>query len=248
MHTKWQDQSIEKSGFKKTSCIVFLIILIGIATWFFFFSSFFNIKTIIIEGSSSSQKKDIEKIIKEKTISKKNLFSFPSNKTEKELKNQFKNLAEAQIYKGPPDALRVIVIERKPMLLWQIADNNYVIDNYGIAYRKADDKDKKLPQIIDERADDVKIGDKVLSTAFLGFIGDLSKTFSQNLNTKISKIVVKDSVYEVMIYTDKNQYFIFDTSGSLTQQISDAKVAFEKIGNNKIEYFDLRVPGKVYYK
>jgi len=247
-NTKWQSQTSEGSGFKKISCIVLIILILGIFIWFFLFSDFFIIKQVIVEGIAGSQKKQVENILNDKSKKHQNLFSFPSNKTEKELKNQYKNFAEVKIYKGPPDALKVIVIERKPMLLWEIKNDNYVIDNYGVAYRLADEKDTKLPQIIDERNDIVNLGDKVLSTGFLDFISNLNKTFSSTLNIKISRIIVKDSVYEIMVYTEKDFYIIFDTSGNLDQQVNDVRIALEKIGNNKIEYLDLRVPGKVYYK
>lgn len=246
-NTKWQAPPEGRSA-KKVGCLILLIIVIGVGIWFFFFSRYFNIKTIIVEGATGNQKKEIEKLVQDKITKNKNLFSFPSKQTERELKSQFKNLAEVKIYKGPPDAVKIITIERKPMLMWQILEDNYIIDNYGVAYRNADDGDKKLPQIIDERTGSVKLGDKVLSTTFLNFINNLSKTFPKDLKTKITKIVVKDSIYEVKVYTDKDLYLIFDTSGSLEEQINDAKIAFDKIGNNKVEYFDLRVPGKVFYK
>lgn len=89
---------------------------------------------------------------------------------------------------------------------------------------------------------------KKLTSNFLKFIDGIQQNFEKDLNLQIEKIVIKDSVFEILVFSKTGMYMIFDTTANLDKQILDAKKALEIIKNKKLEYLDLRVPGKVYYK
>jgi cell division septal protein FtsQ len=242
---RYQNPKTKKEP-KKITCWIFLIIVILFFIWFFRFSGFFQIKQVLIDDSV--YKKQIESLINKNIKNNKNLFSFPSSYVEQEIKKQIPNISEVRVYKSPPDALKVVYIERKPMLILIQGNKKYIIDYYGVAFRFYLDKDKDLTKIIDERSKQINIGDKVLTSGFLSFVKNLSKNLEASLSAKITKVLIKQNVFEVIVYTNKDFYMIFDTTTSSSSQIADAKKAIEIIGNKKIDYLDLRIPGKVYYK
>ncbi len=231
---------------RRTTCVIFIVLIIGFLFWFFRFSSFFQIKQVLIDDSI--YKKELLEIINSNIQDNTNLFAYPSSEIEKQIKEKIRNIAEVKIYKSPPNALKVVIIQRKPMSVLIRGEKKYIVDNYGVTFREYNKKDSSLPQIIDDRSETISIGDKVLTTSFLTFIVDLSKNVTSALSTKITKIEIKENIFEVRVYVEKGFNMIFDTSYSSTEQIADAKKALEIIGNKPIEYLDLRIPGKVYYK
>lgn len=245
--SNYKNYNTGNSTKKNYGCMIIFMIFIAIMIWFFLFSNFFVIKQITVEGLNKKENQEIKNSIISKTQGK-NLFSFSSTKTEKSIEEQYSNIAKVKVYKSPPDLLKIVIVQRNASLVWQSKNQKYIIDNFGVVYKEYEESAKDLPVIIDERNDSVEIGKKILTSNFLKFIDGIQQNFEKDLNLQIEKIVIKDSVFEILVFSKTGMYMIFDTTANLDKQILDAKKALEIIKNKKLEYLDLRVPGKVYYK
>lgn len=129
----------------------------------------------------------------------------------------------------------------------------YYIDDTGVIFSEAPQSSGSLILRIDEVYDkDVKIGDKILNNKIIGSIISVQKSFNLE-NFKIIKFFMKNfKLPDLEILTSENWKIYLDINKNIENQMEILeKVLREKITPSErknLEYIDLRIPDRVYYK
>jgi cell division septal protein FtsQ len=223
--------------------LLILIVILGLV-YFFLFSPYFKIQNVYINGAGDYQN-NVNDIINNYLVKKSNIFLFPNDMATSDISSQYPIFSSVKIYKGFPNALKIELIARQPVLICNSQGNEFLIDKDGIAFN-AQKIPTDLPII--QRDKEVKSGDDVFTSQFVEFIKNVSDNFNTKSNAKITKIVIPDSDFIANIYSDKVWYAIFDTTKSAEKQLDNLALVLPQISGQPIQYIDLRVDDKVYYK
>lgn len=240
--------------------------------YFFIFSKFFIIEKIIIKGNnyivSAAILDEFQDIFSERKtffLKNNNLNLFNSQNAKQKIKNKFPRIEEASIEKQWPDKIFVNIKEKevaeilcksKDISISNLSFTNFsecfFIDKNGIAFdRAADTQGFLILKILDNRGVNIELDKKALNADFLNFIGNLRNNFKNYFNFNIKLMILDHPAQrEVSILID-NWRAIFDVSSNADKQLFVLKEVMEKEikeQKDKLDYVDLRVDGRAYYK
>ena len=217
-----------------TAIIIFIVYIVA-------FGPYFKIQNIKIEGVKSVEVNDYL----HKTLIGKNILFFLPGQYLSSLTRKFPILSEAKIIRGLPSTVLVIADERNQVLTW-CAQTCFNIDNYGYAYEITTPNVNHV-NLNDKSKIDIKIGDKVATPEFINFyLTSLEKI--QGMGLKIIEARIEETSFKLVFKTSENYEIIFDTSESITNQLSALRQVLEKNRADITQYADLRVEGLVYVK
>lgn len=253
-HRIKRKRSIIKSRFFWLGILISIII--GGSFYLVCFSSFFQVKEIEISGNQKVLTKDLENVIENQII--RNLFFFQTksiflvnlNKIKKALLSNFFQIAEAEIHRGFPDALDIIVIERFGLAIWCRESRCFLLDNEGIIFEEIQTEENSI-KIIDERNSiSFTLGDKVIEKEKLNQIMDIVSKIRDNLKIQLKEISIV-SEERLNVKTSEDWEIYFDLEGDINWQLTKLSLVLEeKIlpeQRENLEYIDLRF-NRVYYK
>ncbi|MEK7627159.1 MAG: FtsQ-type POTRA domain-containing protein [Patescibacteria group bacterium] len=132
-------------------------------------------------------------------------------------------------------------------------DECYYIDDTGIIFSEAPQSSGSLILRIDEVYDeDVKIGDKILNNGIITSIATVQKYFNMD-NLKIARFFIKNlATPDLEILTSEDWKIYLDRDKDIKNQMEIlGKVLREKITlseRKNLEYIDLKIPDRVYYR
>jgi len=238
---KTERQVIKKKvNFKPVKTVFYLIIAVAVVYWVVF-SPFFRIKNIVVEGVKSVEIADYLKI----SLTGKNILFFLPGRYLENLTQKFPILQESRIVRGIPNTVKVIVAERKQVLVW--CSNKCVeIDSHGIAYQEVLRPSDRI--VLDDKANfPVKVSEQVVSGEFISFYLSALEQMEQ-MGLKITESRIEETVFKVIFKTSENWEIVLDSSESLKNQISALKQVLETNRADIKEYVDVRVPGTVFVK
>lgn len=235
---------------KKAFYVILIVIIIIFLIYGLFFSSFFKVKNIDLKGANLVDGEKVKKVVMFALNEQNNIFLYNSADIADKIKENFPLISEVQIQKGIPDTIRILVIERKPVIVWQTGNFKYLVDKDGLSYLEADaNNSKDLTVIIDSQNLPVKLSDKVASRNFIEFVRETTEKFTARSNLKIKELKINDTTFDLYAVTNDGFAVIFDTTRSCENQLDDLRrVMVHLNGAKPKEYIDLRVEGWAYYK
>ncbi|MCX7589439.1 MAG: FtsQ-type POTRA domain-containing protein [Patescibacteria group bacterium] len=234
------------------SLIIFILYII-------IYSPIFKIQEIKINGLNQVSEKEINNFLIinlfnnsfiKKILSSKNILIWPEN-LDNNLK-MFFTIKSVQIKKDFLNRkIEINVIERKPFGIWCLISQNECLefDSDGILFKKTFLSEGNLIlKINDYSLRNLNIGAKVLPDRLLDiFLNIISMLKQQNI--AFSDVNIKDinlEEMEIKVFNGPKIYFSLRFPPPDVEQIIDDfknKNIF-----NKLEYIDLRVENRVYYK
>lgn len=168
-----------------------------------------------------------------------------------------------EIQKDNPEVLDIIDIKmnsltnynfklsmRRPVALWEMNGQNLYVDEKGIAFSK---NYYQKPDLIvsDESGIPAKTGKVIAGSNFMGFIGRIIASANKN-NLKITHIKIPPATLrQVEIKVEGINYPIkMLTTASPEGQVANLLKSINFFSQKKqtIQYLDLRVEGKAFYK
>ncbi len=227
--------------------IIFLLI-IG-SGYLIFFSGLLNINNYNVEGYDHPEL--VKSLILEETednFIKSNILFFPKNHLTNVLSGD-PQIEDIIIKKKYPDTILVIIKETKPSIIWISAGDKYFISDRGEVLGEA--ADENLPEIFDAANIKPKIGERVASPTFINFIKIIYEKFEGVTGTKIARINIFDILSDVHVLSTDGWTVYLDSSKDIDTQLSNLIRVLEeakKDGTKNIEYIDMRVKGKIFYK
>lgn len=249
--------------------IIFDILLIafaGISVYVLFFSSYLKINRLILEGI---QELDYESVVAQinsnlegqyfKAIPHNNFILFSERRLKRDLKDKFKKIESVEAKKKFPDTIMVKITERKALMLWCSFGPCYIVDEKGFAYSEADFespeiKENNLIRLADVSAQPVNLGEKVLDPEYIQFVLSIKEKIREALDIEISEEYFTKSAVaqEVQVKTNEGWDTYFNSQLPISQSIETLKIFLDEkmngIERGKLEYVDLRIGNKVYYK
>lgn len=234
----------------KTFYLILIIVVVILVVYGLFFSSFFKVENIDFKGANLVDGEKVKKVVMFALNEEPNIFLYNGSNIAAKIKENFPLISEVSIQKGIPDTIRIIIIERQPVVVWQTASKKYLLDKDGFAYLEADaNNSKDLPVIIDNQNIPVKLSSRIASRNFLDFVRQMIEKFSPRTNLKAKELKIDETTFDLIIVTTDGYAVYFDTTRSAETELDDLhRVLAHLNGSKPKEYIDLRVEGWAYYK
>lgn len=238
------NSEIFKKYFSRRAFLFYAIILI---IYFIFFSSYFKIKDVIVDGCEISDQNKIADIIP----NGKNILLVKNSLIEREILKSFPEIKEAQIYKGLPNAIKIIVLEYDKSLVWQSGERYYLVSSQGTISKEVTDKAADyvtLPRVVDKRNIVVKERQRILSPNFVSFALNVFKDFKTTTNIDPDYFWVDDTTVDITLQSKEKIFVKFDTLRSSKKQLDNLKSILIMKKSEISEYVDVRIDGWGYIK
>lgn len=247
--------------FKKVVLNLVFWIVIAIAIYFLLFSPYLMIKNVILVGAKNLTEDEVEKGLKDIKGGRfllifpcSNLIIFPKAKAEKILVHKFPQIAEINISKRFPSILKISILEREPVAIWQREDARFYLDiNGNLGENIIGEPQFNLPKIRDLSASKIASNGKIVSQRFVEYLQKLNDEFESRTSVKPAEFLTPSSISnEIHIKTEEGWTAYFSIELDVEGQLNKLMTVLNKeIGENaekKLEYVDLRIKDKVFYK
>jgi hypothetical protein len=254
---------------KKFSRFLFwflLLFFLGICGYLLIFSPFLAIGEIVIEGNEEISSVEIlsatEKYLDGKILwylPQNNFFLVNKGQIGVAIKDAFERLEVENIEKKFPDKLLIKVTERKAELVWCSGGVCYFVEKSGLAYGGAIESEDELRAgnflvVVDDSSIPVEIGRTKIDSDYIKFIEEAGAMIRNDLKLDPVESYHTPGVASKEMGVRTSEGWILkigkDTSVDETKKI--IRTLFEKNLDEEtrknLDYLDLRVKGKIYYK
>ena len=139
--------------------------------------------------------------------------------------------------------------ERERLGIWCVeGENCYWLDNNGIVFEEAPATEGSLIlKVYDLQKADLRLGFSVIEDRFINNLNSILKNLDQ-LNAAIRKITFDRKLQEVKVETYGGPDILFSIRFDPVPSIEAFQKLSETLDPRKIDYVDLRVSNRVYYK
>jgi len=263
---------------KKRTSLRYAVIFFGglflvlILSYTLFFSPIFQIKEIRISGNRIIEEKEIldflNNFLQKKVLiffNRNSIFlvsdsklkeifteNFPRIYSIKVKKNLFKKTISLEIKERQEIGILCKIQKQQEKTLQEVVKNCYYFDKDGVIFEEAPQTSGSLLLLIkDLSSKEHRLKENVLSRELLEKIIQIRTSLSSQFNLKISDFEINSSIpSSLKANTIEGWYIFFSTAQSIKKQIQALELALDKkIENRKeLEYIDLRIENKIYYK
>ena len=257
----WRFKTIKKEKRAKRWKVIFFWFSFTVAfltiMWLFFFSPFFKITEIKLPENDIVTNNDIHKLIIDSAPLNlgENIFILSKNQIKSGLAAIFPTITDISIKKEPFHSLIVNFEKRIQIGIWcqPQADNCYYFDKEGIVFKEAPQTEGALIlKIEDFEKKEVSLSDKVLSNEQLTFITKFNNKITENNQFKIIEFKITPSAnFDLEAITDRGWSIYLDQNQDPVLEANNLFTILNEVIKNKasnLEYIDLRLPSRVFYK
>ena len=239
----------KKASWKRRVFFLWVLFLILVLVYVLFFSPIFEIKEIKISGNQVISNEDIYNSLDDQN----NIFLATGDKLTNILINNFPRILSIEINKNIiKKTIDLKIVERKEAGIFCIKDC-YYIDKQGVIFEQAPQTSGTLILAIKDSSNrEVKIGKNVIEKEFMAELIDLGSYLSNQLGLKAFDFTIESDISkDLKINTNEGWYILFDRSQDLKNQLKALELVLrEKIKEEReeLEYIDLRIENRAYYK
>lgn len=263
-----RDNQEKKSRFSRFLFWVLFLGFLGVCGYLLLFSPFLEIDAISVEGN-----KDIpsEQIVEKASgaiegkylgyLPKRNFLLVRKNAINSQLKSNFNRLEVSSIEKKFPRTILIKVKERQPELVWCSGGVCYLADRSGLIYSGANATDEEINKerflvAIDDNARPIEIGKTSLGENFIQYLKEIDAVLASDLGLSIDGNYHTPALssQEIIVKVKEGEEWTLKLSSLIspgeTKKILETVFSKDLAGEkrNQLEYLDLRVKGKAYYK
>ena len=218
-----------------------------------------SIKNIVVIGNSVEKREDLESFVRDRIVGyylffipKSNIFLYPKNTIERELKEQYKKIKDADLSFGNFNEIILEVKDRKPKFIWcpDSSSDCYFSDESGFIFTLAPD----LSEDLYLRVSGGLSGDALGQTfsiywpisRFLNFIESV-----EAFNLDVVGFEIKGEG-EIVINISHDRSLLINEKENLERILLNLESVLLsdvfKDTNFDFEYIDLRLDNKIFYK
>jgi len=239
----------QKKSLNPIPLFMFVLFLVAVfaLVYFILFSAFFRVKDVFIEGNQLVEKNRIENLIPKG----ENIFLLNRDELSQKIIKNIPEIRDVQIYKGIPNALKIVILEHSQSIVWTSNGRNYLISSEGYAYRDATDQManySSLPRVEDSSNVKITPGEKIVSPSFVAFIQNIYSSFFDTVNIQPDYFSIAETTFDVNLKTKAGFVVKFDSLRSSKKQLDDLKKILMEKRDQINEYVDLRIDGWAYYR
>ncbi len=144
----------------------------------------------------------------------------------------------------------IVVTMRQPAVVWHTSSHTFFVDEFGNAFERNYYAEPAV-QIVDESGIQTNGNQVLASNRFLGFIGKVIGQMKRQ-GYEVTKITLpKNTTRQVAVSVNQISYPIkFSIDRSAGEQAEDAARAMRYLTSKgaPVEYIDVRIGGKAYYR
>ncbi len=258
-----------RNRYKKLSRFLFwfiTVVFLSVVIYILFFSSFLAITSVRISGEKYISENDITDQIKPiisgnvwKIINKNSLLLVRKSDIRKNILQKFRQIRSVSVQKKFPSELDVNVDERTPTMLFQGGNGWFILDENAIAYDTADPNSDKIKQygllsLTETEGKNVNLGDTVLSQNYLTYVAAIKEKMKDRTEIQIGNDFQTPSLIseDIRVKTQEGWGIYFNENIALDKEFEMLNAVLnntiDKSQRPDLEYIDLRIDNKVYYK
>lgn len=240
------------------SVVFLLALLIVPLVWFIsfvFFTDTFTVQAITVVDARPHTSEQVQQIMAEKIGS--SMFWLQTSLLEGRLLLHIPQVRDVHIVRTLPSTLKVIVQEKEPAVLLLSGRKYYFVDAGGIAYEEA--QLDTLPGVVlpvvknNDDSATLAIGTPVVTESFIAFVQRVQRDLPEIVPAQVVEVRIPSlASREVHFHLSNNWLLRFDVTRNPSGQLSILRTLLSiTIPADKqplIEYIDLRIPQRVYYK
>jgi len=245
----------------------FLVVaFVGVTIHSLFFSPLLDINSVQISGTDklgvASISEMIDAVLRGKYVGllkKNNIILASKNNIEKVLMDRFKKIESVEITKNFPSELLIDIKERQSSLVFCSGEPCFVIDSGGQAYAQADFVSNELDEqslsiLRDLSQKSVAMKDVSIDVNLLQFVANIKNRLRTELGIKIKQEWSTPTVVssDLRVETLNGWKIYFGEDVGTDKEIEMLKTilnnSIDKTKQADLEYIDLRLNNKVYYK
>jgi cell division septal protein FtsQ len=245
--------------------VVLTVVLVGVSAYLLLYSRFLSVGSaadVTVEGNSRVAIAEIREVMARElssrylfVIPKTSYFLFPSGAIRAAISEELDHIDAVSIEKQFPNGIRVRVIEKRPVLVWQSGQSFYVVDGSGHVIGQADAEtipELALPVVIDDLGRTVSAGSLVAFPELVQFVTAIGDLIHTQTPLRVSQLRVPSfAAEEIHVYTTDGFRLLFDPRHDpedrvgvlidlLNQEIKDKRTS--------LEYIDMRIENWAYYR
>jgi cell division septal protein FtsQ len=258
---------ISKKLVEKILFFAVVLAFIWLVVYVLFFSSFLRISKIEVLGTVDIDpdliRQDLQVEFSGKyfgLINRDNTIFVDGEKLQEKLSTKYEKIKDVKIKRDFPKGIKVLIEERVPGIVLCSDGGCSVVDMNGFVYMPFDPNANdaqlnSLMRLTDNGNKDVKFKDFFLNREYVQYIVDMQKSLTDELGIAISLDCQTPRLIsgDIRVATEQGWWIYFDSNKSIQQEIEMLRaVLSEKINKDgqrdNLEYIDLRVTNKVYYK
>lgn len=238
--------------------ILLLLLLsgsLGGLIWLTFFTDTFTVQSITVVDARPHTEQQVRTIASDSLG--KNMLFLPTMLLEQKVLSEFPHVRTVHIERTLPGTLKIIVQEKNPKLLMLSGGKYYFVDEDGQAYEEA--SLETLPGVVlptiknSDASAQVSVGTQVVEALFIRFLDELEKGLPEIVSAHVVEIRIPSlSAREVSFFLSNNWEIRFDSTRAASGQLSILKqLVTSTISPEEqqvLQYIDLRIPNRVYYK
>lgn len=228
--------------------------------WLFFRTEVFTVQAVTVVDAREHTREAVQAII-ERTVERlplnRNIFFVPIQTIEIEIVSALPQVRTVYITRKLPGTIKVIVQEKTPELLLLSGGKYYFVDQAGVPYEEA--RLETLPEVVlptvknNDRSATVTLGAAAVDTSFVAFLKEVQKELPKRTGSQVAEVRIPSlAAREVHFTLDNNWQVRFDVTRSAAQQLNILQrlltTTISEEEKKTLEYIDLRIPNRVYYK
>ena len=251
------------------------LLFIG-GVYFFGYSNVFSITRVQVEGNQRVGEETVHSIVNNQLahrrfllFSQKNILFFKADAVAQQLEDIFL-IDSVNIKRTGLHSITVTIFEKTSGVVWAIGNDQWYLDQDGIAIDKLDPNDLVIqsvtdgtdiirpeltsgnyPLIYDQSGSDVQIGSSATSDQLVHFMIGLSEALQQQTTIDVSHFTVeRPYLPEVAMITKDGftVYFRVDDQPAAQVQTLQALLQQKIHDQRNLQYIDLRFGERVFYK
>ncbi len=267
--------SAARSTWAKLYILIMSLLFIG-GVYFFGYSNVFSITRVQVEGNQRVGEETVHSIVNNQLahrrfllFSQKNILFFKADAVAQQLEDIFL-IDSVNIKRTGLHSITVTIFEKTSGVVWAIGNDQWYLDQDGIAIDKLDPNDLVIqsvtdgtdiirpeltsgnyPLIYDQSGSDVQIGSSATSDQLVHFMIGLSEALQQQTTIDVSHFTVeRPYLPEVAMITKDGfaVYFRVDDQPALQVQTLQALLQQKIHDQRNLQYIDLRFGERVFYK
>lgn len=225
--------------------IPFFILLL---VYIFLFSPIFRIQALEMSGNKEVNTEHIKN-----NFDYKNIFLYTKDKIEKDLIQKFPKISNIEISKNLiKRTLKLNIEERERLGIVCKEEKCFYIDKQGFIFEDAPQTSGSLILLIKDFSQrEYSLGDQIFEEKIINSIYEIRESIFPETGIRVLELNIASlPAIELKAMTNEGWYILFDLTRDIKTQLLSLKAALqEKIKDRKgLEYVDLRIENRIYYK
>ena len=259
------DAELKKKSRKKIFAGIFGLFILGALLWAVYFSPVFEIRNISINHPDKITPEDAAQIVNDlKLYSRirfiydlvpslqKNLILISKKRLIQNLSTSFPEIRDLEVRKKFFHTLSIEFNMREQVGIWCATENCYYIDTDGVIFMPASESEGSLVmKIQDMKNPEADLGQTVLRSDLLKFLIGFRDKLSET--EKVSVVFYKLNGEPALVEAVTGQGWSLymepaKAPDNLIKTVTAALNEAIKSNRSRLEYIDLRIPDRIFYK